>query len=62
MSSLTIGITVLAAAIVGGTWLAGRRARAFMQDKRKRRRGVHGSHQPVRMPDPAPHGRRSRKR
>lgn len=58
MQSVTIFVVVLALAIIGALALAGRRATAFMQDKKKRR----GHHPMVKLPGPGAHGKRARKK
>ena len=57
MSTITIGVILLVLAIFGALWLAGRSARRFTQEKKKRQH----QHQAVRLP-PAPHGRRAKKK
>ena len=55
MSTITIVVILLVLAIIGALWLAGRSARKFTEEKKRK----HGHNQPVRLP-PAPHGRRKK--
>jgi hypothetical protein len=57
MSSLALGIALLVLAGFVALFLAGRSARGFMREKRKRRHG----HRPVRLSHTAPRGHRTRK-
>ena len=54
MSTITIVVVLLVLAIIGALSLAGRSAKKFEQEKKRK----HG-HQPVHLP-PAPHGRRKK--
>jgi hypothetical protein len=58
VQTVTIFVVVLALAVVGALALAGRSARAFMQEKKKRQ----GSHPFAKLPGPGAHGKRARKK
>ena len=55
MSTITLVVILLVLAIVGALALAGRSARKFVEDKKRKEHG----HQAVRMPPP---GRRARRK
>lgn len=56
--TMTIAIIVLALAVLGALMLAGRSARAFMEQKKRR----HGKHPMVHLPGPGTSGKRARKK
>lgn len=58
MRTMTIVVIALALAAVGAMMLAGRSARTFMQEKKRRR----GRHPIVKLPSGGDHGKRGRKR
>ena len=58
MSGIALSVVLLAILALAVLAFASRGSRAFLEEKRKRRR----AHKAVRMPDPAPHGRRAHKK